>query len=152
MANSPLQKIVIQGGYPSNGRGDQLKLGPGNNQYCRASDFNPVVDYINNYSSLNKGAVTQATSISTGVTLNAVVGTITTVSSTLAAAAEQAITLTNSNITASSIVMMSASTAGTGTPAIVNVKPAAGSVTFTLKNVSATTAFNNTILISFVVY
>lgn len=148
MANSPLQKIVTS----SQGRGAQLELGVGNNQYVRASDFNPVVDYINDRSSINKGTVTQATSISTGVTLNTVVGTITTVSSTLAAAAEQAITLTNSNITADSIVMMSASTAGTGTPAIVKIVPAAGSVTFTLKNVNASAAFNNTILISFVVF
>lgn len=148
MANSPLQKIVTG---PA-GRGAQLELGPGNNQYVRASDFNPVVDYINNYSSLNKGTVTQATSISTGVTLNAVVGTITTVSSTLAAGAEQAITLTNSFITASSIVMMTAATAGTGSPTIVDVTPAAGSVSFILKNVNGTTAFNNTIQISFVVF
>lgn len=148
MANSPLQKIVTA----SQGRGAQLEYGPGNNQYCRASDFNPVVDYVNNYSSLNKGTVTQTPLISSGVTLNAIVGTITTVVSNLGAAAEQAIVLTNSNITASSIVMMSASTAGTGTPAIVNIVPANGSVTFTLKNVSAATAFNNTIQISFVVF
>jgi hypothetical protein len=62
----------------------------------------------------NKGTVTQATSITTGVTLNAPVGVITTVSSTLASLAEATFTVTNSFAKADSVILVSTEYVGAG--------------------------------------
>ena len=62
----------------------------------------------------NKGTVTQATSITTGVTLNAPVGVITTVSSTLASLGEATFTVTNSFATANSVILVSTEYVGAG--------------------------------------
>lgn len=152
MANSPLEKIVIS----DIGRGAQLKYGPGNNQYCRASDFNPVVDYINDRSSINKGTVTQATSVSTGVTLNAIVGTITMFAGTITNAAPAVFVLTNSNITSTSVVYATVSSLGTAAagsmPVVASVVPSNGSATITVANTTATATGANSIQISFVIF
>lgn len=100
-----------------------------------------------------RGTVTQATSITTGVTVNATSGTITTVSQTIAAGAEATFTVTNSSVAANDSVIVSlASTASAGGPFIVTVTAvAAGSFDISIANPHATNAGNNTLVINFVV-
>lgn len=62
----------------------------------------------------NKGTVTQTTSITTGVTINAPVGVITTVVSTLASLAEATFTVTNSFAKAGSVILVSTEYVGAG--------------------------------------
>jgi hypothetical protein len=144
MANSPLQKIVTG---PA-GRGAQLELGVGNNQYVRASDFNPVVDYINNQAGVNQVAGTAGNS----ATINSVAGSQTSGSLTLATAATQDITITNSYVTTSSIVMSNLEYAGTtGIPVIRETVVSNGQVVFTVTNAGAA-ALNGTVTIKFIVF
>jgi hypothetical protein len=103
-----------------------------------------------------QGAVTQLTSITTAVTLNNPSGVITTVSSTLAAVTATSFTLTNSFITANSIVVASiANYAGTyitnGIP-IINISSiAAGSCSIELVNVHASNSLSGVLKITFLV-
>ena len=62
----------------------------------------------------NKGTVTQLTSITTGVTLNAHCGVITTVSSTLGSLLEATFTVTNSVVKPDSVILVSTQYVGTG--------------------------------------
>lgn len=99
------------------------------------------------------GAVTQATSITTAVTLNTVCGTITTVSSTLAAGADATFTLTNSYIAATDVVVASIRSYGgtaDGIPVVAVSSTAAGSCTLNIRNTGATT-LDAVILINFAV-
>lgn len=97
------------------------------------------------------GTVTQATSITTGVTLNKLTGQITTVASTLAAAAEATFTVTNSQVTAKDVVVLSTTYAGAGTAQCYCSKVAAGSFDITLTNLHASAAFDAALTINFVV-
>jgi hypothetical protein len=84
-------------------------------------------------------------------TSNTVGGLITTEALTTAAGADYTFTLTNSLITASSIVGVSMAflSATAGGPIVVkSVTPAAGSVVFVFTN-AGTAAFNGTMLIAF---
>ena len=65
------------------------------------------------YSSAAQGTVTQATSKSTGVTLNKSMGKITMNAASLAAGASVTFTLTNSTISANDVVIASISGGGT---------------------------------------
>ena len=137
MANSPLEKIVIS----DIGRGAQLKYGPGNNQYCRASDFNPVVDYVNNFAGVNAVASTQT---GTTNTTNAVAGLVTFTSQSIAAGATATYTITNSNVTTSSIVNVTVTSATAGAvPLVVTVVPAAGSFAVTILNFTGATTYTS---------
>lgn len=98
-----------------------------------------------------KGTVAQGTNISTGVTLNARYGQITTQAADAAAAAENAFVLTNSYITLTSIVLLGFSTASAGTPLVQAHKTAAGSCTITITNLSADTALDAAFVITFLV-
>lgn len=62
----------------------------------------------------NKGTVTQATSITTGVTVNTASGVITTVSSTLGSLLEATFTVTNSVVKPDSVILVSTQYVGTG--------------------------------------
>jgi hypothetical protein len=76
------------------------------------------------YSTAAQGAVTQATSKSTGVTLNASMGKITMNGAALAAGATALFTLTNSKISANDVVIVnlgSAGTSGAYWPYVANV-------------------------------
>lgn len=84
-------------------------------------------------------------------TLNKKSGKITSASLTTAAGGVYTLTLTNSAISAASIVLASVATAGTGTPAITKVVPGSNSVVIQVQNVDASVAFNNTLVISFAV-
>lgn len=95
-------------------------------------------------------AVTQATSISTGVTCSAYAGVITTVSQTVAAGAEAQFTVTNTKVAATDVVVACIKThtsAGTFIAAVTAV--AAGSFQITLTNLHASAAGDNVLIINF---
>lgn len=98
------------------------------------------------------GAVTQATNRSTGVTLNAICGQITTNNASLAAGSEATFTVTNSQVAATDVVVVCAAsgqTAGTSIPAVTAV--ADGSFAITLTNLHASTADTGAMVINFAV-
>ena len=97
-------------------------------------------------------AVTQATSITTGVTCNAYSGVITTVSQTVAAGAEAEFTVTCSKVAATDVVAACIRTHTSAGDFIVGVSAvAAGSFKLRLTNLHATVAGNNVLVINFVV-
>lgn len=96
-------------------------------------------------------AVTQATSITTGVTCSAYSGVITTVSQTVAGGAEASFTVTNTKVRATDTVLVCIKThtsAGLFAPVVTAV--ASGSFQITLTNLSAS-AGDNVLVINFVV-
>lgn len=96
---------------------------------------------------------TTGTAAAGAVTMASLAGQITTESLTTAAAAEYTLTITNSLITANSVVIASAGlgTSTEGTPIAGGVTPAAGSCVIVITNVHATQAFNGTLKINFAV-
>ena len=97
-------------------------------------------------------AVTQETSITTGVTCNAYSGVITTVSQTVAGGAEASFTVTNDKVAATDTVSVSIKThtsAGLFFAAVTTV--AAGSFRISLANLDAA-AGDNVLVINFVVH
>jgi len=83
------------------------------------------------------GTVTQATSKSTGVTLNAASGQITMHNASLADAAEVTFTVTNSEVSATDVVVVNHGSAGTAGAYVVQANTiAAGSFKVTVGNVS----------------
>ena len=85
------------------------------------------------------GAVTQLTSKSTGVTVNAPSGAITTHNASLAGNDEVTFTVTNSSVTASDVVLVSVqSGATTGLYLAFVSATAAGSFDVTLSNLGST--------------
>lgn len=97
------------------------------------------------------GTVTQITSRSTGVTLNAMNGAITMDATSLAAGAEAQFTVTNSFVAAGDVVVCCLKTTGTGTPFAAVTTVAAGSFQITLTNLHAATADTTADVISFMV-
>jgi hypothetical protein len=84
------------------------------------------------------GTVTQATSKTTGVTLNKLCGAITTNNAALAAAAEAKFTVTNSTVAATDVVVVSIKSGGTSGSYVISVSAVgAGSFDITISNVSA---------------
>ncbi len=89
------------------------------------------------YTSDAQGTVTQATSKSTGVTLNKSAGQITTNNAALASATNVTFTLTNSFISANDVLILnvgSGATAGAYNCWVSSLS--AGAVTITLRNIS----------------
>lgn len=82
-------------------------------------------------------AVTQATSKSTGVTLNYVNGTITMHGAALAADTAVSFTLTDSAIEANDVVVITHHSTGTAGAYLVLAQAAGGSATITVRNVTA---------------
>jgi len=97
--------------------------------------------------------VTQGTSITTGVTVNALNGIITTVSTTLAAATTTNFTVTNSDVLATSKILVSLEydEAATGIPVVRVADIVAGSFKVVLANASAAAALNNVVKIHFLI-
>ena len=100
----------------------------------------------------NTGTVTQLTSITTAVTLDTLNGVITTVSSTLAANAKTFFTVNNSNVTATSIVLVSVQydEAATGIPVVGISDVATGSFKVVLSN-GGNAALNNIVKVHFMI-
>jgi len=97
-------------------------------------------------------AVTQATSISTGVTCNAYTGVITTVSQTVAGGAEAEFTVTNDKVAATDVVVPCIKThTSAGDFIVATSAVAAGSFKLRLTNLHASTAGNNVLVINFLV-
>jgi hypothetical protein len=97
--------------------------------------------------------VTQGTSITTGVTVNALNGVITTVSSTLAANAKTSFTVTNPNILAGSKILVSVEydEAATGIPVVGVADIAAGSFKVVLSNGAGAAALNNVVKVHYLI-
>lgn len=97
------------------------------------------------------GTVTQATSKTTGVTLNKICGQITMNAASLAAAAEVAFTLTNSTISAGDVVVVSIKSGGTVGVYFVSIgATSAGSCSITVGN-TAGGALAEAIVLNFIV-
>lgn len=95
--------------------------------------------------------VTQLTAITTAVTVNAHNGIITTVSSTLAGGSNAAFTVNNSKVTTASKILLTVNHPGAGIPVLITEAVANGSFAIRIYNVTASTAFNNTLEISYLI-
>ncbi len=96
------------------------------------------------------GTVTQATSKSTGVTLNTESGQITMNNAQLDAGTEVSFTVTNSKISATDVVAVCHGSAGTAGSYLVNANAlASGSFAITVSNVSGSN-LSEAIVINFV--
>lgn len=97
-------------------------------------------------------AVTQLTSITTGVTCNAYSGVITTVSQTIAAGSEAEFTVTNNRVAATDIVVACIKTHTSAGSVVANVSAVAnGSFKLQLTNLHSGNAGNNVLVINFIV-
>ena len=83
------------------------------------------------------GTVTQATSKSTGVTLDKRCGQITMHNATLNADTTVSFTLTNSTIAATDLLVLNHVSAGTAGSYVLNAQCAAGSASINVRNVTA---------------
>ena len=82
------------------------------------------------------GAVTQATSKSTGVTLNTKCGQITMNAAALAADTTVSFTLTNSTIAATDVLVLNHVSGGTAGSYLLNAQAAAGSASINVRNIT----------------
>jgi hypothetical protein len=97
-------------------------------------------------------AVTQITSITTGVTCSAYSGVITTVSQTVAAGAEADFVVTNTKVAATDIVVACIKThTSAGSFMVAAAAVAAGQFTLRLTNLHASAAGDNVLVINFLV-
>lgn len=97
-------------------------------------------------------AVTQATSITTGVTCNALSGVITTVSQTVAAGAEADFVVTNNQVVETDVVVACIKThTSAGTFMVSVAAVGAGQFTVRLTNLHASAAGDNVLVINFFV-
>ena len=95
--------------------------------------------------------VTQLTSITTAVTVNAHNGTITTVTSTLAGTAFASFTVNNSKVTTASKILLTLDYNGPGIPILVTTTIANGSFVIKIINASAAVPLNSTLKISYLI-
>jgi hypothetical protein len=104
-----------------------------------------------------KGTVTQATNITTGVTLNATNGRITTQAATAAAGASQTFTVSNNLVSAGSVILLTiqdyAGTFTTNGIPIVNVDNVVADTSFDIvvSNGHSANALNGALIIGFLV-
>jgi len=104
------------------------------------------------YTSAAQGTVTQATSKSTGVTLNKSAGRITMNGAALAGATAVSFTLTNSLISVKDVLVVNVSDVGTTAAYTVYVSSlAAGSAVITLRNMTASTSYSEAVVINFAI-
>lgn len=96
------------------------------------------------------GAVTQATSAATAVTLNTHCGQITTFALTTAAAAEEIFVVNNSKVAATDVIVTSTTYAGAGSPVVYITAVGTGVFSINITNTSAS-ALNALMVINFVV-
>jgi len=104
------------------------------------------------YTAAAQGSVTQATSKSTGVTLNKSSGRITMSNAALAAATAVSFTLTNSLISVKDVLIVNVSDVGTTAAYTVYVSSlAAGSAVITLRNMTASTSYSEAVVINYAI-
>ena len=95
--------------------------------------------------------VTQITSITTAVTVNAHNGTITTFTNTTGTNASISFTVNNSKVTTASKILLTVDSTTTGMPILVTNTIANGSFVIKIINASAATALNSTLKISYLI-
>jgi hypothetical protein len=97
-----------------------------------------------------KSTVTQATSISTGVTINSQSGVITTVSLSTAADTDcGSFTVTNNKCYSNSVVLLTVVNSGTGAPIATVTSVSNGSFVVKLRNVHSATALNSVLKLNY---
>jgi hypothetical protein len=105
------------------------------------------------YSAAGQGTVTQATSKSTGVTLNKSAGQITMNNAALAGSTAVSFILTNSTISANDtiVVCVASNTTGSAAGAYTTYISylAAGSALITLRNLTTATSYSEAVVINF---
>lgn len=117
--------------------------------------FNFITDRLNSISD-NDGAIKMTsinnTTAGTTATVNAPTGSVTVSHASLAGLASSTFTLTNSYITATSIVILQLGAyTGTGIPIVQKIAPSAGSATITIYNAHASIALNANLKIMFAI-
>lgn len=95
-----------------------------------------------------------AIAVAGAATLSKSSGIVTSEALTTAADAAYVLTITNTLVTAASLVTASVQfgTSTTGEPVIMKVAPGVGSLVITVKNVAAAAALNGTIKVTFVIH
>lgn len=97
-----------------------------------------------------KSTVTQATSISTGVTINAQSGVITTFALTTAADTDcGSFTVTNNKCYSNSVILLTVVNSGTGAPLATVTSVSNGSFIVKLRNVHSATALNSVLKLNY---
>ena len=118
-------------------------------------DYNPAVSLGSKIGMFVGGAVvTQATNRTTGVTINALSGAITTNNASLAAEGAASFVVTNNNVEIGDVVLVSQRSGAVGVMTdVVVIAVAAGSFTLAVMNgnVAAGTAETGAIIINFIV-
>ena len=118
-----------------------------------SSNFKTVE--VSSYIDITASAITQVGSITSSVTINSQVGTIKTVSTTLATQGSAIFTVHNSKVGLSpdTIIMPSITNyQGVGYPSVISSFVTQGSFNLTVINNSITNALNNTITIGYILY
>ena len=104
------------------------------------------------YTATAQGTVTQATSKSTGVTLNKSAGQITMNNAALAGATAVSFTLTNSFISSNDIIILNVGSGATAAAYTAYVSSlGAGSAVLTLRNMTAATSLSEAVVLNFAV-
>ncbi|CAB4172682.1 hypothetical protein UFOVP934_47 [uncultured Caudovirales phage] len=104
------------------------------------------------YTAAAQGTVTQATSKSTGVTLNKSAGQITMNGAALAGATAVSFTLTNSTISTKDVIILTIGSGATATAYTAYVSSmAAGSAVITLRNLTASTSYSEAVVVNFAI-
>ena len=116
-----------------------------------SADFNGMEVEVAQLNIGPSSTVTQTTNRSTGVTINATSGRITTDTTSLAAAAEASFTVTNSKVSATSVVVVNVASGAAATPLAFVTAVAAGSFQITISNLHASTAETGALVLNFVV-
>lgn len=102
------------------------------------------------YTAAAQGTVTQATSKSTGVTLNKSAGQITMNNAALAGATAVSFTLTNSLISTNDVLILNVGAGATAVAYTVYTSSiSAGSAVITLRNMTAATSLSEAVVINF---
>jgi hypothetical protein len=102
------------------------------------------------YTAAAQGTVTQATSESTGVTLNKSAGQITMNNAALAGATAVSFTLTNSLISTNDVLILNVGAGATAVAYTVYTSSiSAGSAVITLRNMTAATSLSEAVVINF---
>ena len=114
------------------------------------ANFNNLNNDKAGYVTGEGGTVTQATSKSTGVSLDRKCGTITLNNAALAADAIVSFTLTNPKIGATDVVVLNHASGGTAGKYVLNAQAAAGSASINVTNIS-TGSLSEAIVIRFAV-
>ena len=114
------------------------------------TNFTDLRDNKAGYVTGDGGAVTQATSKSTGVTLSKKCGQITLNGAALAADTTVSFTLTNTTVAATDIIVLNHVSGGTAGSYLLNAQAAAGSASINVRNITSG-SLSEAIVIGFVV-